>query len=306
MSRRRSRSSSSSRTAVTGLRYLAGTGRRSTVVSGRGGSRCVAARVLKCWPGGGADDGAGNLLSGQPGLAARQGSCTGWPGRWQVGRRAGIRGRWRGMGRRCRCLLCPRRCNKLWRRSSLLVKQGQGKEWRDGNCERLRAGHEMTVAAAVDKYHDHVHDSGLSARTWQAYGVTFRQFCDEFGGLAVGELDPDAVAEWFTGRWGGGSEQGWNANRAALRSAFAWWGEQPDNPFGADPFCRIGRRKLKPDRSRALDRAVVERLVTSQRVPLRERCLWSLLYETCGPVRGGAAVGCAGPGPGQSPGRCDP
>jgi integrase/recombinase XerC/integrase/recombinase XerD len=29
-----------------------------------------------------------------------------------------------------------------------------------------------------------------------------------------------------------------------------------------------------------MDRAAVERLITSQRVPLRERCMWSLLYDS--------------------------
>lgn len=93
-------------------------------------------------------------------------------------------------------------------------------------------------------------------------------------------LDPDAVAEWFTGRWGKGSAQGWNANRSALISAAAWWRDQPDVPVTGDPFSRIGRRAVPPDRSRALDRAAIDKLITSQRIPLRERCLWSLLYDS--------------------------
>jgi integrase/recombinase XerC/integrase/recombinase XerD len=137
----------------------------------------------------------------------------------------------------------------------------------------------MTVAAAVDKYLDHVHAT-KSTRTWQAYGLTFQKLCDEFGGLDVAGLDPDAVASWFTGRWGAGSAQGWNANRSALTSAAAWWRDQPDIPVASDPFSRIGRRAVPPDRSKALDRSAVERLLTSQRVPLRERCFWSLLYDS--------------------------
>lgn len=137
----------------------------------------------------------------------------------------------------------------------------------------------MIVEAAVDKYLAHVYAT-KSARTWRAYGLTFQKFCDEFGGLDVAGLDPDRVAEWFAGRWGKGSAQGWNANRSALTSAAAWWRDQPDIPVTGDPFSRIGRRAVPPDRSRALDRATVERLITSQRVPLRERCLWSMLYDS--------------------------
>ena len=148
-----------------------------------------------------------------------------------------------------------------------------------GNVTRLRAGQDMTVAGAADKYLAHVHAT-RSARTWRAYGLTLGKLTEAFGELGVAALDPDAVAEWFTGRWGKGSAQGWNANRAALTSAAAWWRDQPDIPVTGDPFSRIGRRAVPPDRSRALDRAAIEKLITSQRIPLRERCFWSLLYDS--------------------------
>jgi site-specific recombinase XerD len=68
--------------------------------------------------------------------------------------------------------------------------------------------------------------------------------------------------------------------QAALTSAAKWWRDQPDIAVTGDSFSRIGRRKLPEDRTRALDRVAVEQLLTSQRIPLRERCLWSLLYES--------------------------
>jgi integrase/recombinase XerC/integrase/recombinase XerD len=148
-----------------------------------------------------------------------------------------------------------------------------------GNVARLRDTAGMTVDAAADKYLAHVRAT-KSSRTWRAYGLTLRQFCDAFGSQDVAGLDPDTVAQWFTGRWADGSAQGWNANRAALTSAAAWWRDQPDIPVTVSPFTRIGRRAVPPDRSRALDRAAVDRLLTSQRIPLRERCLWNLLYDS--------------------------
>jgi integrase len=42
----------------------------------------------------------------------------------------------------------------------------------------------------------------------------------------------------------------------------------------------IERRKPGQDRSRALSRAEVERLLTREDIGLRERTLWRLLYET--------------------------
>lgn len=147
------------------------------------------------------------------------------------------------------------------------------------NVTRLRPGQDMTAADAAAKYLEHVRAT-KSARTWRAYGLTLAKFTEAFGEADVAALDPDAVAEWFTSRWGKGSAQGWNANRSALTSAAAWWRDQPDIPVDSSPFSRIGRRKPPEDRSRALDRAAVDKLLTSQRVPLRERCLWSLLYDS--------------------------
>lgn len=142
---------------------------------------------------------------------------------------------------------------------------------------RLRPS-DVTVAVACDKYLAHV-GMTLSKRTATAYGLTLEKFADAFGGLEVDQLDRDQVAEWFADRWGSGSAQGWNANRSALTSAAAWWRDQPDIPAG-DPFSRIGRRKVPPDRSKAIDRADIERLLTNQRIDVRERCFWSLLYDS--------------------------
>jgi integrase len=143
---------------------------------------------------------------------------------------------------------------------------------------RLRPS-SMTVGAACEKYLAHV-GMTKSKRTRSAYALTLEKFTESFGALGVDQLDPDRVAEWFAGRWEAGSANGWNANRAALTSAAAWWRDQPDIPVDSDPFSRIGRRAVPPDRSKALDRADIERLLTNQRIPLRERCLWSLLYDS--------------------------
>jgi integrase len=42
----------------------------------------------------------------------------------------------------------------------------------------------------------------------------------------------------------------------------------------------LRRRKPRPDRSRALSRSEVERLLTRDDVSIRERTLWRMLYET--------------------------
>jgi integrase/recombinase XerC/integrase/recombinase XerD len=61
------------------------------------------------------------------------------------------------------------------------------------------------------------------------------------------------------------------------RSAIAYWREQ--DWLAADPTRPLRRRRRAPDRSRALGRVEIEHLL-AQDVPLREKTLWRLLYET--------------------------
>lgn len=47
-----------------------------------------------------------------------------------------------------------------------------------------------------------------------------------------------------------------------------------------EPSRRIRRRPRTPDRTRSLDRADIEALLTCPSLPLRKRTLWRMLYET--------------------------
>ncbi|WP_205315116.1 tyrosine-type recombinase/integrase [Nonomuraea lactucae] len=64
----------------------------------------------------------------------------------------------------------------------------------------------------------------------------------------------------------------------ALGSACAWWRDQ--GWLADDPLRRIRRRTRIPDHTKALDRGQVEALLTRPRLPLRERTLVRLLYES--------------------------
>jgi len=64
----------------------------------------------------------------------------------------------------------------------------------------------------------------------------------------------------------------------ALRSASRYWGDQ--GWVTGDPSRMLRRRRKAPDRSRALSRADVERLLAREDIAIRERTLWRMLYET--------------------------
>jgi integrase/recombinase XerC/integrase/recombinase XerD len=157
-----------------------------------------------------------------------------------------------------------------------------------GTVTRLRGSESMTVTEAADAFLAH-YVATLAPKTQTAYRATLAAFTAGFGGADVYGLDPDAVAAWFRGKWGERAPQTWNANRAALRSAAGWWNEgvrkTPGQGWGIpDPFVRIGPRDMPEDRTRTLTREQVRGLLDDTRVPLRERALWALLYESAARV----------------------
>ncbi|MBN6056886.1 site-specific integrase, partial [Nonomuraea sp. RK-328] len=122
-----------------------------------------------------------------------------------------------------------------------------------------------------------------NANTKRAYAIALRALAAELGAdapLAVleGEAGADRLATWFTGRWGGAAAATLNARLDALGSACAWWRDQ--DWLTGDPIRRVRRRARTPDRTKALDRALIESLLTRQTLPLRERTLFRLLYES--------------------------
>lgn len=92
------------------------------------------------------------------------------------------------------------------------------------------------------------------------------------------EVTVDRVGTWFSGKWGKAAAATANARLDALRSASAWWRIQ--EWITGDPTRRIRRRTRAPARTRSLDKADLEGILTRPHLPLRERTLWRMLYET--------------------------
>jgi integrase/recombinase XerC/integrase/recombinase XerD len=119
--------------------------------------------------------------------------------------------------------------------------------------------------------------------TAKSYGIVLRALQAELGaGMPVAALDDEVVvdrlAAWFAGRWDSAAAATANARLDGLRSPAAWWRAQ--GWITGDPVRRIRRRPRTPDRTRALARAELEMLLTAEHLPLRERTLWRMLYET--------------------------
>jgi integrase/recombinase XerC/integrase/recombinase XerD len=147
-----------------------------------------------------------------------------------------------------------------------------------GTVHALAAHETATVSEACDAYLATL-AGPESAGTRRVYSGVLRALGEGFGaGTDVATLQPRAVAAWFSGRWGERSPSRWNTALDALRSACRYWADQ--GWVSEDPVRLLRRRRKAPDRSRALSRADVERLLARDDISIRERTLWRMLYET--------------------------
>lgn len=117
-----------------------------------------------------------------------------------------------------------------------------------------------------------------SANTRRGYAIALNQLVKDFRPDSdVGLLESERVGGWFTFKWGGKSAQTFNVRLASLRGACEYWRKQ--EWLVGDPLARLVPRKVPADHSRAMTRDEVGRLLAKD-VPLRERVLWTMLYET--------------------------
>ena len=147
-----------------------------------------------------------------------------------------------------------------------------------GTVTALARGESATLTEAADAYLGTL-AGPESAGTRRVYSGILRALLEEFGAdTDVASLRPRPVAAWFTSQWGERSPARWNTALDALRSACRYWADQ--GWLAEDPARMLRRRRKAADRSRALSRADVERLLTRDDIAIRERTLWRLLYET--------------------------
>lgn len=153
-----------------------------------------------------------------------------------------------------------------------------------GEVHRLDRGGSPPLPAASAAYLATL--SGPEQRnTQRAYRSTLRALAGEFSPpsarFTVAELDDEENVErltaWFTGRWSERAAATFNRHLDALRSAAAFWASQ--GWLTSDPTRRLRRRGRAPDRTRALGSADIEALLDMD-VPIREKTLWTMLYET--------------------------
>jgi integrase len=142
-----------------------------------------------------------------------------------------------------------------------------------GKVVRLPSG-TVTLQDAVDAFLD-----DLARSTRRVYRASLASLVAECGpATTVGELSGPRVAGWFRARHATAAPATWNRELTTVRAAVGCW--RRCGWLALDPTDALERRRERVDRTRALTRGQLQRLFDRRDLPLRERTLWRLLYET--------------------------
>nr|WP_229806263.1 sigma-70 family RNA polymerase sigma factor [Microbispora rosea] len=145
---------------------------------------------------------------------------------------------------------------------------------------RRTAGGDVTLGGAMRLF---LARPDLRDDTVRSYKQTLSRLCRHLGeDIPLRAVTPHRVAEVFAAAWGTAAGATWNRHRAALRSFASWAAER--GWATADLATPLDRRPEPRARTRPIGRSLLESLWQRPDVPLRERTLWLLLYESAAPA----------------------
>ncbi|MEV4013499.1 tyrosine-type recombinase/integrase [Nonomuraea angiospora] len=142
----------------------------------------------------------------------------------------------------------------------------------------LRGGH-VTLAAAADAF---LAPRTADPNTHRAYASAIDRTIERLGrDRPLADVTDAEIGTALAELWGTSAPATWNRNRAAVTSWLAWcrtkkrWAA-PSVPAEAE------RRKESADETRAVAKTTIYRLLSRRDIPIREKTLWRMLYETAG------------------------
>ncbi|MGB8201230.1 MAG: site-specific integrase [Pseudonocardiaceae bacterium] len=134
-----------------------------------------------------------------------------------------------------------------------------------------------TLREAVDAFVSSPRCANPNTR--RAYAAVLDRALDHLGpDRPLTRLSGDEVAGMFDTAWAATAAATWNRNRAAVSSWLAWCAK---NQWTAPALpSSLERRPERVDQTKALPWEAIERQLGRRDVPLREKTLWRMLYET--------------------------
>jgi integrase len=134
-----------------------------------------------------------------------------------------------------------------------------------------------TVQAAVDAFLSSPRCTNPNTRRSYA-GVLDRVLVDLGPDRPLATVGGDELADLLERLWGQRAPATWNRNRAAVAGWLVWCARNRLPAPGLPAGCE--RRRESVDATRAVSRSAIERALSRRDVPLREKTLWRLLYES--------------------------
>ncbi|MBB6347233.1 integrase [Nonomuraea muscovyensis] len=117
--------------------------------------------------------------------------------------------------------------------------------------------------------------------THRAYASAIDRTIAAIGGRdrLLADVTDAEISKALTALWGGCAPATWNRNRAAVASWLSWCSSKkrwaaPSVPAEAE------RRRENVDHTKAVARTKLERLLSRRDIPLRDKTLYRMLYET--------------------------
>jgi integrase len=138
---------------------------------------------------------------------------------------------------------------------------------------------EVSLATALDAY---LASAQLAPTSLRVYREALHRLVRELGERTpAGAVDAEHLEHGALRAWGELGPSTWNRNVGALRSFLRF-----TRPDAEQLLHELGRhlhsRREPADRTRAIPYIELERLWRRESVPLREKALWRLLYESAG------------------------
>ena len=142
-----------------------------------------------------------------------------------------------------------------------------------------RLPHHRTTPSLAEAVEVFLTQPDLLDRTVRTYRATLALLVEDLGpATLLDEVDAEQIEQHLENRFGGRSASYYNRNRAAVSSLFAFavrkrWVVE-------NVVADVARRRQRTTLDRALRLPELEAVWSDPAVPLRERTLWVLLYET--------------------------
>jgi len=136
----------------------------------------------------------------------------------------------------------------------------------------------VTLQAAADAFLFSPRCENQNTR--RAYAGAIDTLAAELGASReLADVADDEIAAVLKALWAPAAESTWNRNRAAVNTWLTWCRDLQRWPAPAVP-ASCERRKEHVDATKDLSKAAIERQLSRRDLPLREKTLWRMLYET--------------------------